>query len=576
MKLRTCRWIVWAVAGWVASQAGAETLIGNNPDVNNGGLTQAPGVWVKSGTGPDAADADDHRTNPDDGHDWNIAGSDGSGSSAPFDVTYAQTFTVAPGVYIIHLSGWAKAWAGWWGGENWNWVQEAHIVLLVDGEVVADMMSSNNTNRDTWALWTYNQTHFVNGTIEVRLRAVKGNDNYGQGGLGAIWFSSRFDDITLEVTSTAQCADPSTIAEVDPVNPASVEFAVSGNPRTIAVTGTNLAAVTGVRLSGPVTLDGANVTASAGQVSAEFDLAAAPVGTYDVTVLRDAPCPNATRTDAFTIVPGKFANGGFEAGDPNNAGDMPGWAFLIDMAGPTMLKQSSAGGLFSGIGHPFEPTEEAPSVYAGGSYGGNGSFHVALAQTFKTEPGVVYTVSGGWFGGVVAEPPEGGTDGTAWWETLVVDGTTRNMNSAGTIIAKRERPAGGGYLAFRELFNGEFTAGDSTTTIFLKWGHVGGSYAYHLAGWDALAIAPKCHSPFADADGDHDVDMADFAVFQQCFAGAGTPVASPASTYRCSCFDRDGTPDGDVDVDDLARFVQCFTGPSVVFDIDHPPVGCTP
>ena len=274
---------------------------------------------------------------------------------------------------------------------------------------------------------------------------------------------------------------------------------------------------------------------------------------------------------AFTIVPGAFVNGSFELGDPNDDTDMPGWKFLIDRPGPVMLKQSSAGGLFGGIGYPFDGT-----YYGGNTYGGNGDFQVALAQSFKTTPGTVYSVSGGYFGGAVIDPPTGGTNGLAWWETLVVDGTTQDMNSAGTTIAKIERPQGGDYIAFRETFTGQFTAGGTTATIFLKWGDANGTYAYHLAGWDALVIAPMCHTPWADADGDGDVDQDDFGAFQRCFTGDVALLASTDAGYPCQCFDRDATPDGHVDAGDMAQFLNCMTGPTVKFDVDNPPPGCTP
>ncbi len=190
----------------LAAAAQAVDLISHNPSVNNGGLN-ATGVWIKTGSGPDAAVNNDR--NGPDGGDWNIGGSDGSGASPSYDVTYSQTFTLAglgwgPGVYDIEMSGWCKAWAGWWSGENWNWQQEAHITLLVDGNVVSETWSGKNAfgqtnNWDTWTQASYIGQQTINNDIELRLRAVKGNDQYGQGGLGAIWFASRFDDIKLSV-----------------------------------------------------------------------------------------------------------------------------------------------------------------------------------------------------------------------------------------------------------------------------------------------------------------------------------------------------------------------------------------
>ena len=189
--------------GLFAIPASGEILIGNNPNVSDGGLNIAPpGAWTKVGGGSSARLDNDHNgIDPDDGGDWAVGGSDGSGSSAAYDNYYFQSFAPAfgPGQYDISLSGWSKAWAQWWSGENWNWVQEAHIELWVDNALVFDGMSSNNTNRDTWALHSYSGTHTVNSSIEVRLHSVKGNDNYGQGGLGAIFWDSRYDDITLDV-----------------------------------------------------------------------------------------------------------------------------------------------------------------------------------------------------------------------------------------------------------------------------------------------------------------------------------------------------------------------------------------
>lgn len=70
---------------------------------------------------------------------------------------------------------------------------------------------------------------------------------------------------------------------------------------------------------------------------------------------------------------------------------------------------------------------------------------------------------------------------------------------------------------------------------------------------------PDCAEPFADADGDGDVDVSDFAVFQGCFNGAGRPWSPPpADPHACGCLDQDD--DGDVDVADFAAFQACFNG----------------
>ncbi|MBP7936164.1 MAG: hypothetical protein KA354_16095, partial [Phycisphaerae bacterium] len=69
-----------------------------------------------------------------------------------------------------------------------------------------------------------------------------------------------------------------------------------------------------------------------------------------------------------------------------------------------------------------------------------------------------------------------------------------------------------------------------------------------------------CHKPFADADGDGDVDQLDFSAWQLCYSGNGT-----ATVDSCLCFDRDygDQGDGDIDSSDLLAFVNCFSGPMV-------------
>lgn len=157
--------------------------------------TAPPGAWTKVGGGDNARLTNDRGG---DG-DWAVGGSDGSGSSPAYENYYFQSFDVAPGAYTIGISGWSKAWAQWWSGEDWGWVQEARIELVVDDVVVWTGLSSNNTNRDTWAFHANIDNYNVLGTIGVRLHTVKGNNEGGSGSLGAIFWDSRYDDICLDV-----------------------------------------------------------------------------------------------------------------------------------------------------------------------------------------------------------------------------------------------------------------------------------------------------------------------------------------------------------------------------------------
>mgnify|MGYP005837764001 CR=1 FL=1 len=63
-------------------------------------------------------------------------------------------------------------------------------------------------------------------------------------------------------------------------------------------------------------------------------------------------------------------------------------------------------------------------------------------------------------------------------------------------------------------------------------------------------------SSTADFDGDGDVDLVDFGVFQGCFNGPNRPPA------RSDCSRADFEGDGDVDLVDFGRFQACFNGPN--------------
>ncbi len=72
---------------------------------------------------------------------------------------------------------------------------------------------------------------------------------------------------------------------------------------------------------------------------------------------------------------------------------------------------------------------------------------------------------------------------------------------------------------------------------------------------------PTCFVPGQDADGDNDVDLADFGIFQGCFNGPNRPWATRStSAQQCACLDQDG--DGDVDLADFGTFQGCFNGPN--------------
>jgi len=72
-----------------------------------------------------------------------------------------------------------------------------------------------------------------------------------------------------------------------------------------------------------------------------------------------------------------------------------------------------------------------------------------------------------------------------------------------------------------------------------------------------------CNTPFADVDGDKDVDQDDFAKFQVCITMPNDSTLS-FDPINCNCFDRDG--DKDVDHDDFVSFALCASGPGIEAD----------
>ncbi len=73
-----------------------------------------------------------------------------------------------------------------------------------------------------------------------------------------------------------------------------------------------------------------------------------------------------------------------------------------------------------------------------------------------------------------------------------------------------------------------------------------------------------CHKPFADGDGDGDVDQADFAILQMCISGPDGVVAD--APCKCSCYDRDGA--NGVDAADITLWIKCASGPGIAADPD--------
>jgi len=77
-----------------------------------------------------------------------------------------------------------------------------------------------------------------------------------------------------------------------------------------------------------------------------------------------------------------------------------------------------------------------------------------------------------------------------------------------------------------------------------------------------------CFTPRQDVDGDGDVDLSDFGIFQGCFNGPNRPYKAQAAppmgdVRKCACLDVGDNPiAADVDLSDFNAFQGCFNGPN--------------
>jgi hypothetical protein len=176
-----------------------------------------------------------------------------------------------------------------------------------------------------------------------------------------------------------------------------------------------------------------------------------------------------------------LTNGGFE--DGTNAWTIATfWHAGWGSDAPVLSPKNAPLGTFGGLGIPHEGAFSLATDISG-----HANFHVGAYQTVATVPGVTYTVSG-WFAGGV----ESTSSDTNWWEILAAHGTTSNPDAAGTVIAKKERAAGGEGMSFQESFSNTFVAEQTTTTLFLKWGASSSAdWRIRAAAFDSLSIVPE-------------------------------------------------------------------------------------
>lgn len=343
------------------------------------------------------------------------------------------------------------------------------------------------------------------------------------------------DALVLEV-----CTAPITVTALSP------DVAESTGVVPITITGTGFTGTPLVFVSsaaGSIAATVTNVTPT--EIQADVDLTGAPSGRYGVAVKQGGCVASISPGDVEAmLVAGDFINGDFELPDP---GQDPCTGQIGGM--PTGWSTDAPSGLFRD-GQAPNPND-CPSP-AGGHYG---SMSESAGGTFRSWQTVVVSPGQSYeFSGHFAAPSGVGIflrllDGDETGTELASEQVT---GSAGNWVEGSVQAVAGASGLMTVVWELQIPGGDPEVDP-----NVGG----HA---DGLTFGSNCFVPFADADGDGDVDQEDYGVWQLCFTG--TIGGIPDVPEYCTCFDREG--DDDIDQTDFNAFQNCAntSGPEIPAD----------
>jgi hypothetical protein len=301
--------------------------------------------------------------------------------------------------------------------------------------------------------------------------------------------------------------------------------------------------------AGLVSIQAASVTVDSDtHMTCSFNLAGQPTGIRHLIVFKDA-CVSEL-ADAFLIVTPVLANGGFELPDPGAP---------VDCTAPSGLLKGVPAGWSASLtppgsldrDHHVQRPVSCPSS-AGGHYGSlttDRTGELMAYQTLRVAPTAGYTLSGLF---------AGGDSNSA--SIRLIDGTLAGTELASTVI--NDDTAGASY-DWRTRSVSAYARSGIMTAVWKVSATGSGLHGLHADGLTFTMTELPCNDPFADADGDHDVDQADFSVWQLCYTGDGGTL--PTIPTYCRCFDREnqGLGDGDVDFQDFQPFEACASGPGI-------------
>jgi hypothetical protein len=451
---------------------------------------------------------------PPDGLHYAAASSVANGGGNPTDYVF-QTFQVTPNQEY--------SFSGYFAGSGANSVMmEMRDGLTSDAVITSTLVRVGSGTFD----WTFNA---ISGTptgslMTVGWRVIVTGDGP---------HTSFADDLQV-----LPCNSPITVTGITPasgVNSGVVSITdlagtgfsdAAGAPMVIISKAGNIANATNVQVAGPT------------QITCDVDLTGLPSGKYDVIVVQDGCVAKLSDVSAsFQVIATDFVNGSFElptapqdcGGDTH--GTPTGWNALDEL-----LRNSSV----------HVPT--CPGLPDGDHYGsmatGEGELEQAW-QTLAVNTGFRYRWSGQFAGG-----------GTNEVRIKLLNG-----DESGAVLGEIVVHTGTGPYDWTP-FEVEATAISNVMTVMWEMSGATDDSSTHA---DALVFETiiACFDPFADADGDGDVDQDDYGVLQRCVTGPppGNPPI-PADPEYCICFNRNPGVDEAIDQSDVNAFENCASGPT--------------
>ncbi len=398
---------------------------------------------------------------------------------------------------------------------------------------------------------------------------------------------------TMSGAFTLNCACPATT-----VTGVARSHGLSGSNHVLTLSGLNVTCLTGVKLrktrDGGAEINATSLTPNGSDLDVQFNLTGAEGGRYDL--LFTHPCQQITpaqgMTAAFLVYMPEITNGSFEEGWTN------------DPTTGSVCANPAANGNRPKARH-WDQRLFAASGQGGHKRDGNVWFPECINGRIKNLTGDHYN------GLDVVTDGTNPTNVVSFFQTIAAPHVNENGVSTQPFNVRAEMAINGASAAFPavgriRLYDGTDADGNTiaTTVISSRFEAADDFGLITDPTYEVIApagtmytsdppvltiefrvttsenspsntavgfwvdnvrtgpyVAPGC-SPtvWADADDDHDVDLDDFGVWQQCVTGS-TP-GLPAGLDYCKCLDRE-VPFNVIDVADFVEFTRCASGANV-------------